>query len=439
MAISPVDVFYKTPAPRVRLISLIVLVLFTVAAVVMVSPLAFLSAWAAIVMIYVSIWHPDSPVAIQQDDRAFEEVVRFNKFVDILAAGGVIDADTTEEDIKLDMPAPLVYTVALHQIGKTMKQLDAAVKNSLDAMGAVSVEIRRTAPSEYVVVFSEFPPVDELAAVEVSFSSLLSRVGDVDINHLPLGVYQDGSPVLASLASRNGLLAGVMGSGKSVCLSALVCALLRCNRPGDVCEEVVIISPKILDFQKFKGACRLISSYDDIFAYLEDLAAEVERRKALCIEAGVKKISPDMAHHITLIVDEYTVLKTGTLTDEKGKVLKVGETFEAALMRLLAEARFASVSIVIALQKADSRNIDTRTRDLISGVRCSFAAEGKTSAEMVFGEFACNAPCHEIGMNAPGVGYIQLDADCPKPFKGAFADDDDELAAAEYALSCVRR
>ena len=433
------ETLYKNPIPRYRAIVLAVLIISTLAAVLIGSttaPLAILTGWAAAVIVYMSIKHPEHELALAQDARNNAEIERYNKFVDILQSGGVIDDKTQEGDIVLDMPAPLVYTVEMHQIGKTVKTLEKAATSALDAMGCVSVEVRRTAPSSYMVIYSEYPPVDELAAVSVSFSDLLDRVDEISVTSLPLGVYQDGTPVLASLESRNALLAGVMGSGKSVCLSALVCGLLRCNRSGRMLERTTLISPKILDFQNFRDACRLISDYDEILDFLAELRAEIERRKAFCILHGIKKITPDLYDempHITVIVDEYTVIKTATATDDKGKLVKIGEQIEAEIMRLIAEARFAAVSFVIALQKADSRNIDTRTRDLISGCRISFAAEGKTSAEMVFGDYSAYAPCHEIGADRPGVGYIQVDAELPQPFKGAFADDGDELNAVAFA------
>lgn len=429
---------YKQPTPRIRAIALVVLVISTAALTLLASPLAILAGWGAAAIGYASVMRPDSWLALAQDERNNEEVSRFNLFVDALAAGGVIDKETQEGDIEVDMPAPLIFTVTMRQVGKTAGQLEKAAKASLNALGAVSCEVRRTAPGEYLVVYSEFPPVDELSKIEVSFSDLLDRVDGISLSALPIGVYRDGKPVLASLESRNALLAGVMGSGKSVCLSAMICGLLRCNRPGRTLEKTTIISPKILDFQNFRGACRLISDYSEIMDYLAELHQEIERRKAYCIAAGLKKVSgghiEKVGGHITVIIDEYTVIKTAIMQDEKGKTVKIGEAIEAELMRLIAEARFASVSFVLALQKADSRNMDTRTRDLISGCRISFASEGKTSAEMVFGEFAANAPCHEIGANHPGVGYVQIDALVPQPFKGAFADDADERSAALYAI-----
>lgn len=429
---------YRRGMPRFRAIWLAVLGAATIALAIIASPLAILTGWGAASLIYASIRHPESWLALAQDKRNADEIERYNTFIDILASGGVIDAKTEEGEIVVEMPAPFVFTIELHQVGKSGAQIEKSVRGSLDAFGVVSVEVRRTAPSEYLVVYSEFPPVDELSKINVSFSDLLDKMGEVTISSLPVGVYLDGSPVLVSLESRNGLLAGVMGSGKSVCLSALVCGLLRCNRPGHLLERTVIISPKILDFQNFREGCRLISEYGEIAGFLKELREEIERRKAYCISHGIKKISGEhieaVGGHITVIIDEYTVLATATTLDDGGKVIKWGEQeFSMPLMRLLAEARFASISFVMALQKADSRNMDTRTRDLISGCRISFAAEGKTSTEMVFGEFAANAPCHEIGADHPGVGYVQIDAIPPQAFKGAYADDDDELAAAQYA------
>lgn len=248
----------------------------------------------------------------------------------------------------------------------------------------------------------------------------------MEISKLPIGIYADGEPVLISLESRNCLINGNPRSGKSVCLSALICSLLRCRA-----ERVFVLSPKILDFQNFEHAVGLFKEPGEMLAFLEQLDEQAEYRKTLCERHRIKKITEFTADvpHITVIVDEYTVIRKRTTLDEKGKTVKVGEQIEAAIMRLIAETGFAGISFVISTQRASSQNMSTDTRDIISGNRISFATSSIETNKMIFGDMAEYAPCHEITREQVGCGYISVDDGMPRAFKGAFASDVDELEA----------
>ena len=124
-------------------------------------------------------------------------------------------------------PAPLVYTVRLHQFGKTSEQFQKACAASLNAISAVDVEVKQTAPSEYVAVLSPGFPHQILSDTPCAYSDLIDD--DIAIQRLPVGVFLDGSPVEINLESRNMLLNGNPRSGKSVLLPCLVANLCRIN------------------------------------------------------------------------------------------------------------------------------------------------------------------------------------------------------------------
>lgn len=254
----------------------------------------------------------------------------------------------------------------------------------------------------------------------------------MNIRALPIGRYEDGSPVLVNLESRNGLLNGSPRSGKSVALAALLCGLCRCPH-----ERVAVLSPKVLDFHKFAPAVRLIKDPAAMLDYLEELHGEAERRKEWCTERGLKKIAPEhysAVPHLTTIIDEFTVVRRSVVQDEKGKPVKVGERIEAEVMKLVAETGFAGLSFVISTQRASGQNITTDLRDIVSGFRASFATETPETDRMVFGEYASEAPCHLITTEQKGVGYISIDGQPPRPFRGALTTDEDEAAAAAEAV-----
>lgn len=437
-----IEVFYKAvPRPARLLLLLLSLACSIVGVWMAAAPLVLVGLWVSAVIIYKSIRDPQSWIALQQDGRDREDASRFNRFIDALAAGNVIDTETTEEDIEIEEDAPYVYTVRLHQFAKTGDMLQKACLSSLNAVGAVAVETRQTAPSEYIVVFSPEFPHQILADTPCAYADLVDD--DITIQRLPVGVFLDGSPVEINLESRNMLLNGNPRSGKSVLLSCLVSDLCRINachyRHGGKkpVERVIVMSPKILDFQMFEGACRLIQDIDEMSTCLNEIHAEAEARKAWCVAHNKKKVSPEdyeaIGGHITIVVDEYTVIKTATTEDEKGKTVKIGELIENKIMRLVAETGFAAISFVLATQRVSSTNMNTNLRDLIAGARCSFATETVESTKMILGDYASEAPCHEITTAQKGVGYISLDGVKPRPFKGAFASEADETAAAELA------
>ena len=427
------DIFYKTaPRPARLLLLIFSLASSIVGAMMAAAPLFFLGLWVSAVIIYKSIRDPKSWIALQQDGRNREDVNRFNRFVDALAAGGVIDAETLEEDIEIEEDAPLVYTVRLHQFGKTGDQLQKACAASLNAIGAVDVEVKQTAPSEYIAVFSPEFPHQILSDTPCAYDDLVDD--DITIQRLPVGVFLDGSPVEINLESRNMLLNENPRSGKSVLLSCLVADLARINachyRKGGKkpIERVIVMSPKILDFQTFEGCgIRLVQDIEEMTAALNEVHAEAEARKAWCVAHNYEAVGG----HITVVIDEYTVIKTSTIEDEKGKTVKIGDLIEQKIMRLVAETGFAAISFVLATQRVSSTNMSTNLRDLIAGARCSFATETIESTKMILGDYASEASCHDITTDQKGVGYISLDGVRPRPFKGAYASEADERAAAD--------
>lgn len=417
---------YKTPPPPVRHIALVVFVIAGVVCFFLYLPLSVLCLWCAGVMIYYTIKEPGSAAALQQDERDRQAAASLNKFIDALYTGGVLDEYTTPADVEVTSPAPLVFDIEIRQPGKTEAALRKAAEDSLNALECVAVETRRTAPSRYRVTYSPETPAERLAAFSCRYSALADAES---IKALPIGVYEDGKPVCLNLESRNALIGGNPRSGKSVALAALLCGLCRCPH-----ERITVLSPKVLDFQEFSPAVRLIQDPAEMLDYLNELHEEAERRKAWCVEHRAKKIEPchyTSKPHITTIIDEFAVIRAATTTDEKGKTIKTGEQIQAAVYRLVAETGFAALSFVLCLQKASGASgISTDLRDLINGNRISFATETPEATKMILGEFAADAPCHLITTEQRGVGYISLDGQPPRPFRGALTTQQDEEEAA---------
>lgn len=418
---------YKTPPKPVRHIALVVLIVLALPCMFVSLPLGIVCLWCAAVMTYYSLVEPENSFALQQDERNRKEAERLNKFIDALYLGGVLDEDTTIEDVKITSPAPLVFDIELRQVGKTEEALRKTAEASLNAMESVAVEIRRTDPSHFLVIYSQQMPAERLAASVCRYKDLKPATS---IEALPIGTDIDGNPVCINLESRNCLIGGNPRSGKSVALAAMLCGLCRCSN-----ECITVLSPKVLDFQEFAPRVRLIQDPSEMLEYLTELREEAERRKVWCVKNRAKQIKPPdyekVGGHLTTIIDEFAVIRATTTTDEKGKTVKTGEQIQAAVFSLVAETGFSASSFVLCVQKASGASgISTDLRDLISGNRISFATETPEATKMVLGEFSQDAPCHLITTSQKGVGYISQDGQPPRPFRGALTTREDEEKAA---------
>jgi len=206
---------------------------------------------------------------------------------------------------------------------------------------------------------------------------------------LPLGVDQDGRQVEIDLkAGPHSLLVGPTGSGKSVGLVALVAQAFA--RGFDV---VLVDAIKMgVDFVALRSRC---SGWADTIpsaqSLLEQVYAEVERRRILCRDHGAPgwtDLPADVRaaegiRPMLVVVDEYvsTVLprtvpkglpKDHPLLEEITEV-NIAKAITAELTgRIAREARFVGIHLALAMQRPDAAVISGEMRsNLTSAVQLS--------------------------------------------------------------------
>lgn len=177
--------------------------------------------------------------------------------------------------------------------------------------------------------------------------------------NVPLGVRLDGTPLWANLASLPHLLiAGETGSGKSVCLKAILSALLVKNTPQEM--GLVVIDPKQTDLAPAAGLLHLAApaAFDlaDVPGLLRRAVAEMARRFAEFRRAGVAgiheyhKAGGRMAR-IVVAVDELADVAAdkGSL----GSLISLAQKGRAAGIHLLLATQRPSVDVVPGILKAN--------------------------------------------------------------------------------------
>ena len=213
---------------------------------------------------------------------------------------------------------------------------------------------------------------------------------------LPLALGREiaGAPIVTDLARMPHLLiAGATGSGKSVCINALVTSLLY--RYGPEAVRLIMIDPKMLELIAYNGIPHLLHpvvvEHKHAAKALKWTVAEMERRYRLLAANGVRSLEDfnarirggaqlegieedDERRPLPLIV---------VLIDELADLmLTVQNEIEEPLARLAQMARAVGIHLVLATQRP-SVNVITGVIKANFPSRISFQVSSKIDSRTV--------------------------------------------------------
>lgn len=166
------------------------------------------------------------------------------------------------------------------------------------------------------------------------------------------GVTEDGKPFWFDLDKAPHLLvAGTTGSGKSVCVHALVCSLLM-GRARELIE-LTLVDPKRVEFAPYAGLPQLagdgqiLCEPQEIEAELAALRVEMELRYRQFQDAKVKDIAGyrglghSLKHRVVVV-------------DELADLLMSNPDVEPLLIGLAQKGRAAGLHLILATQRPDA-------------------------------------------------------------------------------------
>ncbi|HET6342548.1 MAG TPA: DNA translocase FtsK, partial [Gemmatimonadota bacterium] len=212
---------------------------------------------------------------------------------------------------------------------------------------------------------------------------------------LPLALGREiaGAPIVTDLARMPHLLiAGATGSGKSVCINALVTSLLY--RYGPEAVRLIMIDPKMLELIAYNGIPHLLHpvvvEHKHAAKALKWTVAEMERRYRLLAANGVRSLEDFNARLrggadlegieegerrplplIVVLIDEMADL-----------MLTVQNEIEEPLARLAQMARAVGIHLVLATQRP-SVNVITGVIKANFPSRISFQVSSKIDSRTV--------------------------------------------------------
>lgn len=168
-----------------------------------------------------------------------------------------------------------------------------------------------------------------------------------------LGLNINGEPVYGDIEKMpHCLVAGYTGSGKSVCVHAMIVSLLLHNSPDDL--RLIMIDPKRVEFTFYEGiphlAMPVVIDNKQILAAVRWAHEEMNRRYEVLRINRVRDIQSfnsvqrrnggPLMPQIVIVIDEYPDI-----------IQQIGSELEDYIMNLAAKARAAGIHLVLVMQR----------------------------------------------------------------------------------------
>jgi S-DNA-T family DNA segregation ATPase FtsK/SpoIIIE len=286
------------------------------------------------------------------------------------------------------------------------------------ALAARRIRIQAPVPSKGFVGIEV--PNDDIALValrDVIESQAFQRIKAP--LRFALGQDVAGSAAAADLAAMPHLLiAGATGSGKSVCVNALICCLLMNNTPDDL--RLIMVDPKRVELTGYNGIPHLLApvvvELERVVGALQWIAREMDQRYHKLAQAGARNIQDYNARlaaqgekklpHLVVIIDELADLMMLAPDETERTITRLAQLARATGIHLVLATQRPSVDVVTGLIKANFP------------ARVAFAVASGVDSRVILDQ-----PGAERLLGRGDMLFQAPDAPAPVRLQGAFVSD----------------
>ena len=263
---------------------------------------------------------------------------------------------------------------------------------------------------------------------------------------LVMGKDISGETVIADLAKMpHVLIAGTTGSGKSVCINALILSIIYKATAQEV--RMIMIDPKMLELSVYEGIPHLlapvVTDMSEAANALRWSIVEMERRYKLMSELGVRNLAGynrkvKLAHEAEVPILDPMVREGQVaeplqelpclvvIIDELADLMmSVGKKVEELITRLAQKGRASGVHLVLATQRP---SVDVITGLLKANIptRVAFQVSSKVDSRTVLDQMGA-----EMLLGHGDMLYLPPGTSMPIRVHGSFVSDKEVHAVVE--------
>ncbi|MDX1523457.1 MAG: DNA translocase FtsK, partial [Anaerolineae bacterium] len=183
---------------------------------------------------------------------------------------------------------------------------------------------------------------------------------------IALGQDVSGRAVMADLAAMpHMLIAGSTGSGKSVCINAIIACLLSNHTPETL--RILMIDPKMVELVNYNGIPHLlapvVTELEKAAGVLSWATREMDRRYKMFAQEGVRNIiaynekadeqDKEKMPYIVIIIDELADLMMMAPDEIERTITRIAQMARAVGLHMIIATQRPSVDVVTGLIKAN--------------------------------------------------------------------------------------
>jgi S-DNA-T family DNA segregation ATPase FtsK/SpoIIIE len=371
---------------------------------------------------------------------------------------------------------PVVTQYALDvDPGIKLSRIEGLADNLALALAARSIRIEAPIPGEpYVGIEIPNSAFDLVTLKEVLASRNFEDLGLGSRLAFALGQDVAGQPFSADLSKMpHVLISGATGSGKSVCVNAIICSLLMRATPAEV--KLILVDPKRVEMAQYKGIPHLLTEVivdtEKAVNALKWTVGTMESRYHEFAQRGVRNIAgynealkpgePRMPY-IVVVIDELADLMMVSAYEVEATITRIAQLARATGIHLVVATQRPSVQVITGLIKANipsriafamTSGVDSRTildttgaEDLLGRGDMLYQPIDAPRAVRLQGVLVTDAEIDDVARHWKGQGGPQYRPEITAPKRdgkpggrpGEDGDDDaDQLL--NQAIDVVRR
>lgn len=276
-----------------------------------------------------------------------------------------------------------------------------------------------------------------------------------------LGKDNSGRYIVADIAKMpHVLIAGQTGSGKSVCINAIITSILFRATPDEV--KLILIDPKVVELSIYNDiphlVCPVVTDCKKAASALQWAVAEMDRRYKVFAKNGVRDIKgynkelPEgekLMPQMVIIIDELADLMMVAQGDVEDSICRLAQLARAAGMHLVIATQRPSVNVITGTIKANiptriafsvASQIDSRTmidhggaEKLLGNGDMLFVPSGINKPMRVQGAWVSDEEVHAITSYIKSNSETDYDQDMIERMeKAALSDAEKEDLSSEY-------